>query len=104
MCMGIHTCMFYVCMYHTHIKHTYTEKKKKHIHPIAHCVTLGQVFVLESLYLGDPRKCPNLESECEESLNHSDGPHCVQGCCGCGRGSLETENAIACPTARAQNG
>jgi hypothetical protein len=56
---------------------TYTGKKK-HFHPIAHCVTLGQVFVPESLCLGDPRKYPNLESECEELANHTDGgPDCV---------------------------
>lgn len=47
--------------------------KKTHVQPIAHCVTLGQVFVPESLCLCDPRKCPNLESECEELANHSDG-------------------------------
>lgn len=59
---------------------THTWEKKPHILPIAHCVTLGQVFVPESLYLGDPRRYPNLESECGELEHHSDGgPHCVAG-------------------------
>lgn len=47
--------------------------KKKHVHPLAHCVTLCQVFVPESLCLGDPRKYPNLDSECEELATHCDG-------------------------------
>lgn len=75
MYMGIH---MFTCTTHSYKTHANIHRKKIFFHPIAHCVTLGQVFVPESLCLGDPRKYPNLEPECEELANHSDGgPDCV---------------------------